>query len=386
MNPFKYGSIVDEKDFCNRKKEFTDLTQAIKNSERLFIYSERRLGKTSLIKYILKKLPRNQYISAYVDLWPTDGQQTFVSATAKAITESMATTVDSLLKVGKQFFGGLSPAVVVGEDGTPQIKFAVTPGESHFVELADILRVPGKIAQKEKRQVVIVFDEFQQILEYDDDNLVERTLRSCIQQESKVAYLFLGSRKHLIHKMVVDQSRPLYRAGGHYPIGPIKTEDWLPFIRQKFKSSNIKIDDEHIKTICAATGGHPFYTQNLCNVIWDLSISGKKFEEPLIKEAINLLLDRQSYAYTALWESFTLNQRRFLAGLAEAEKNIKVFSGEFINKNNLKSHSSVQKIIPKLLQRDIIDREGESFVILDRFFGIWISRLIKRPHDSLLLK
>jgi hypothetical protein len=42
-----------------------------------------------------------------------------------------------------------------------------------------------------------------------------------IQNHRQVGYLFLGSRKHLIQKMVLDRNRPLYRAGGHYPLGPI---------------------------------------------------------------------------------------------------------------------------------------------------------------------
>ena len=37
------------------------------------MYSERRLGKTSLIQAVLGQLPRS-YAAAYVDLWPTDGE------------------------------------------------------------------------------------------------------------------------------------------------------------------------------------------------------------------------------------------------------------------------------------------------------------------------
>jgi AAA+ ATPase superfamily predicted ATPase len=40
----------------------------MENSERLFLYSERRLGKTSLVLRVLKGLDREQYVAAYVDL------------------------------------------------------------------------------------------------------------------------------------------------------------------------------------------------------------------------------------------------------------------------------------------------------------------------------
>src|SRR5947209_2762069 len=40
-NPFQYGGIVEGPAFCNRKKELADLTAAIENSDKLFLYSER---------------------------------------------------------------------------------------------------------------------------------------------------------------------------------------------------------------------------------------------------------------------------------------------------------------------------------------------------------
>jgi hypothetical protein len=49
----------------------------------------------------LRQLPRGRYASAYIHLWPTDGELSFVSATARAITESMSSTVGKLLDMAK---------------------------------------------------------------------------------------------------------------------------------------------------------------------------------------------------------------------------------------------------------------------------------------------
>jgi len=46
-NPFEYGGVVSGKAFCNRKKEVADLLKSMENGEKLFVYSERRFGKTS---------------------------------------------------------------------------------------------------------------------------------------------------------------------------------------------------------------------------------------------------------------------------------------------------------------------------------------------------
>src|SRR6266566_2684023 len=49
-NPFEYGGVVSGEAFCNRQKELADLRRAMENAEKLFVFSERRYGKTSLVR------------------------------------------------------------------------------------------------------------------------------------------------------------------------------------------------------------------------------------------------------------------------------------------------------------------------------------------------
>ena len=377
INPFQYGGVVGKDAFCNRQKELADLVKAMKNSERLFVYSERRIGKTSLIRQALERLPKRQFLSAYIDLWPTDGEESFAIASAKAIAESMASTADRMLETARQFFGRLTPLISADAAGNPQISFEFARSGIKTPDLVEVLSAPGKIAAKRERRVVIVFDEFQRILEYSSD-LAERSLRTAIQNQKGVSYIFLGSRKHLIQEMFVDQSRPLYRAGGHYPLGPISAQDWLPFIRDRFRGSDKLISDSLIRSICQRTGGHPFYTQHLCHAIWEICETGSQVTEETIESATRLLLDRESYAYTALWESLAPNQRRFLMGIAGEPEGVKVFASDFLQRYNLRSPSNVQRAVEALLTRDVIDRSDGSYVIGDPFFKIWIMQAQSR--------
>ena len=73
-NPFEYGGVVSGDAFCNREKEIRDLLRAMENAEKLFVFSERRYGKTSLVRAALGRLPKKAYVCAYVDLWPTDSE------------------------------------------------------------------------------------------------------------------------------------------------------------------------------------------------------------------------------------------------------------------------------------------------------------------------
>ena len=370
-NPFEYGGVVSGEAFCNRKRELADLLRAMENGEKLFVFSERRYGKTSLVRAALRKLPRKNFISAYVDLWPTDSEATFVAAVARAITESMSSSVEKLMETAKKFFGNLSPSITVDDQGKPSLTFGLAKHARIEPIMEEVLETPGRIGSKGGPHVVVVMDEFQQMLEYGSDR-AERKLRSVIQNQRGVSYVFLGSRKHLIQKMVLDKNRPLYRAGGHYPLGPIAEKEWQPFIRQHFLAATKRIDERQIHEICEMTQGHPFYTQHLCHALWELCEPRKAVTREMIREAGKVLLDRESYAYTTLWESLTLPQKRFLKGLAAEPAGVKVFAGEFVSRHGLSSASNAQRAVEALLAKDVIDRDNGSYVISDRFFRLWI--------------
>ena len=95
----------------------------MESSEKLFLYSERRLGKTSLVQTALRALPKSGYAAAYVDLWPTDGEKSFAAATAEAIAASMSSTAGQLLEIATQFFSLFAPSVTTDSEGKPKVTF-----------------------------------------------------------------------------------------------------------------------------------------------------------------------------------------------------------------------------------------------------------------------
>ena len=372
-NPFRYGGVIGGDSFCNRRRERADLLRAMENGDKLFVYSERRMGKTSLVRMVLSRLPKRSYLGVYVDLWPTSDEESFVAALARGLAEAMGPSPEKVLGAARTFFGRLTPTLTLDSEGKTVVSFGMNRTAKVGPALDEVLAAPGRIAAAGKRKVVVVLDEFQQIMEYGGD-LVERRLRSVIQHQSDVSFLFLGSRKHLIQKMFLDGSRPLYRSAGHYPLGPIGADDWLPFIWERFHNARRKISDEQIHEIVRLTDGHPFYTQHLCHALWEIAEPGRAVADEQIARALGTLLDREAYAYTTLWESLTGNQRRFLEGLAQSTEPVQPFASEFLQRHRLGTASSAQRAVESLLSRDVIDRDGGSYAILDRFFRLWIQR------------
>ena len=66
MNPFRYGQVVNDQDFCPRPVMIRQLKAAIQSGQSLFARAERRIGKTSLIHETVRRMQR--YRMLYVDL------------------------------------------------------------------------------------------------------------------------------------------------------------------------------------------------------------------------------------------------------------------------------------------------------------------------------
>lgn len=374
MNPFTYGGVVGNDEFCNRTQELADLTETMKSSGRCFVYAERRMGKTSLVMRALDKLAKKDFIPVYVDLWPTDGSASFATATARAVTTAAETNTTKILELGKALFGRLRPSVSLDDSGQPKVEFGIDGRTATKSDLTEVLAAPEALAVRSGKKVVMVFDEFQQIAEYDSD-LPERQIRSSIQHHKNVAYLFLGSRKHLLQSMFLDQSRPLYRSAMHYPIGPIDTKHWQPFISKRFIVAKKSFPKPLIAELCERTQGHPFYTQHLCHVLWSMIPPGGSVEAAHLDQAVSELLRRESHAYVTLWETLTKNEQRFLRGLAGSELPPKPFSSDFTRKYGLRTASNAQRAAESLAASDVIEREASSYVISDRFLRLWISQI-----------
>ncbi len=373
-NPFIYGGTVTGDAFCNRTVELQDLKTFADNSNNIFIFGERRLGKTSLLNKLISKLPEDDYIPIYVDLWVCNTEESLVKVCAQAFTSVLEKASSKLLKKAKELFSSFSPSIVIDSEGNPQLVFNTVEYKKNDPVLEKVFDLPQIIADKyHEKQVVVIFDEFQQIRNMESDR-AERILRSTIQNHSDVSYFFCGSKKHIINDMFMNKKSPLFRSAGHYPIDVISTEHWLKYISHNFSATGRKVDDEMIKEILKITGNHPFYTQLLCHVLWEITESGEKAEVEMLEKAVALLLNREQYAYTTLWETLSLNVQRMLTAVAKEKDMTSPYSGNILKKYGIKTASTAQKAIEKLKSEEIIDISDEGiYFISDRFFSLWIS-------------
>ncbi|VAW16213.1 hypothetical protein MNBD_BACTEROID05-1096, partial [hydrothermal vent metagenome] len=358
QNPFAYGKEVSGENFWNREKEIKELCRDIVNGQNVIIFSQRRFGKTSLIKEVFNVCQRKGILTIYVDLYPVLAEEEFVCTYAKAVAETMLGTLEKQLKKVVGFFQKIQPSFSVGEDGNMVCNVAIN--KQDFVPaLEDVLASVERYAKSKNKKVAVCFDEFQQIGQFKTDR-IEKIMRSIIQKQKNVAYIFMGSKKHLIFDMFNNSHRPFYRSGKSFPLEKIEGKKLCSFIKDKFINSKKDIQDELIEKIVDICEGHPYYIQYLCHITWEKVEDKKRVLRSDLLDSLDLLLRREASTYEATWDLLTVKQRQVLKSLSKADVKEKIFSAGFLQKHNLGSASSLQRTLSSLIEKDLIDREGES--------------------------
>jgi AAA+ ATPase superfamily predicted ATPase len=376
-NPFVFGDIVKGEYFTNREDEIKEFTSDLSSGQNILLFSPRRYGKTSLILKVLDNLKKEDIIPIYVDLFRITSVHTFIKIYTAAITKATATKLDEAVQFLKTSFPSIVPKMVIKASEPMEFEFDFGTAKKDIGNiLDDLYDLPQRIASKRKKQIVVVFDEFQEISAL---NLpIERSLRAKIQHHDRVAYCFMGSKRHLLDELFSDKNKPLYRIAKPVPLGKIKSEKLKTFIHSRFKSIDITIDLNLIDEILKITACHSYYTQQLCHEIFNVYFS-KKEAQAITLEDIEIAKDKcisaQSYAYSTIWDSLAGKQKDLILALALNPK-ANIYSQEFLVEHELGTPATVQTAVKALEKKGLLDRANGSYSISDVFFVEWLKRKI----------
>lgn len=368
-NPFKYGEIVSKEYFTDRDKEIREITECIRAGQNIFIYSYRRMGKTSLIKKVLSLLSK-EVIPIYVDLQKSPTINHFVEVYSAAISQHFLDRKEKLRQVAS-FFKRVVPSFEIAEDGGWRASFdfsKTSAGVEHALD--EVIELPQKIANKYRKRVVVVFDEFQEIEQY-NGRVFEKRLRASIQHHNEVCYIFIGSKTHIILDMFSNPERAFYRSALVYPLGFIPDREMMEFICKRFEFTKKSISKELAGKIVKLSLCSPYHIQMLCFHIW--SNSGTTIKEKDIDKALDQIMQTQNELYYSWYDSLSMYQRAVILALSQ-EKGL--FSQDAILTYDLKNASTVQASIKALVRNNLIIKADKGYTIFDPFFELWIRKNI----------
>jgi len=375
-NPFVYGKVARGAAFADREAEIDELMADIASSQNVIIFSPRRYGKTSLILEVLDRIREQGLLVLYLDLFKVTSEEGFIAAYAKEIAGLHKGGIRSVLGKVKDLLPRLVPKVVVrSEKSGMEVEFEFDPRAEKTPLLDDLFEAVATVGEKSGKRAAVVFDEFQQIADWDPAGDVERQMRAHFQLHQNVSYVFMGSKRHLMGEIFQNKNRPFYRFGKHFPLEKIPRREFAEFIQRRFTETGFRADPEAIEEVLRVTEDHPYYTQLLCHILWDRGRERKEVTAEDVRRGLEEVLLREAHAFHDLWDMLAVKARRLLVALAKEEgSRVRLYSNNFLQKHNLGSASSIQRAVARLMEEEILEKVDGEYQYTDVFFKRWIRK------------
>jgi AAA+ ATPase superfamily predicted ATPase len=371
--PFRFGQVVSGDYFVGRAAELASLSIDLRTATNVVLISPRRFGKTSLVLRAVRELEAEGVLVAYVDLLRTPSKERFASHLAAAIYAGLLGRGAQALQRATEWFSQLRvrPKITLNQDGTPSFEFAggaPTPDVDATIE--HLLELPQAVARDRQRRVVLVFDEFQEVL--DLDPALPSLMRSVFQHQGEVAHVFLGSRQHLLRRVFADRHQPLYRLARPMALGPIDQTDFAPFIRERFAAGHAQITHDGLEALLALTGGHPNDTQELAHFAWVRAVAeGRPATRDSIERALTDVVSAESARFVVVWDNLSPLQRRALG--AVAQDGTRLYASEVRQRFQLGDPSGLQKALQRLGELELIEPvQRGAYRVPDLFLRAWL--------------
>lgn len=371
LNPFITRGYIPDECFCDREVETQRLTKSLVNGNDVVLFSPRRMGKTGLIGHVFeRKEIKDGYYTFFVDILHTTSLREFTFFLGKEVFKALQPVgrkvIDSLVGALKSLQGKITYDSVTG-----QPSFGISLGDIQRPEftLEEILNYLDNAG----KPCIVAIDEFQQITEYEDDNM-EAFLRGHIQRMKNCHFVFAGSKRSIMSAMFQSPARPFYKSADPLELKAIDKGVYSEFVVKKFSEYDKSVSKKTVEYVYDLFDGYTYYMQRTFNEAFASVERGGECSIDVISDSIDSILLMNEVQFAELMSGLTENQKRVLAAIASEVRIRKVNTADFISRHKLSTASVVNAAIRKLLKEDIITVDLKEYSIPDKFLWLWVNR------------
>ncbi len=354
--------------FCDREDELASLKRNLEGGNSTTLIALRRLGKTALIRHLFHHLG-DDHCKIYLDILPTESLGELLNQFTSAIAEAIPENSPPGKKIWT-FIRSLRPTVTYDAlQGTPVFSINATQDQSRQ-SIQDLLM----LLEKQSLPTLIAIDEFQQILNYPEEQ-TDAWLRSIIQKLTNVVFIFAGSQQHLMQELFANPQRPFFRSTQFLKIDKLPHATYRDFIIKKFSEYKKQILPAIVDEMLNWADHHTYYVQLLCNRTF--MASDRSIDSTCWKGEANRILKEQEFVFFSYREMLTGPQWGLLKALAKDVVVPHPTSADFISRHSLGNPATVLRSLKSLRKMELVYREteagGESYYgIYDVLFRRWI--------------
>lgn len=365
FNPFIIEGYRSPDFFCDRIEETALLIEHLTNQRNVTLIAKRRLGKSGLIHHCYNQpIIKENYYTFYIDIYDTKdfSELTFefgkcvfntLKSRGRRVWESLIASLKSL-RSGISFDINGNPEwnISMGEIQTPDI---LLDEIFYYLEHADM-------------PCIVAVDEFQVIADY-PEKTVEAALRKRIQNCGNVHFIYSGSKRHMMTEMFMTSSRPFYNSTAIMGMDAIERTAYYDFADSHLRKNGQSISVEAFNYLYDEFEGTTWNVQYALNVLYASRTTN--IEKSDIDKAIDVIIERNTFAYKGLLYQLSPKQKQVLYAVAAEGNARNIMSKNFLHKYKLTS-STVQSAVKVLLDRDFVTLDEGVYSVHDKFFERWL--------------
>jgi hypothetical protein len=367
-NPFLLVGYHSPGYFCDREQETARMLEAIQNQRNLTLYSIRRMGKTALIKHVFHHLPKSRHTTAlYVDLMPTNNFDDMAKRLAEAIVLKYGNPHKGISAKLQQLLSAIGAAISFDPmTGMPVVNLQYHGQNATEQSLQSLLA----FLADQKEQVVLAFDEFQQIAQYPATQ-PEAFLRTLVQEYNSLRFIFSGSHQGIMTAMFTHQGRPFYRSTQVIPLKPIDRQAYKAFIRHHFESSGKKVTEAATDNMLTWCKQQTYYVQLLCNRLF---ARYDEVNEGHLQTIWEEIIEEEEAIFHNYKNLLTQKQWDVLGGIAKEEPVKHPNAHDFLQRFRLGAASSVQSAVKALRDKQLLTWDENGYAVQDALLARWLQQ------------
>ena len=361
MKKFVVGKLVEEENLCNLSKERDAILQNINKGNNVVIYGPRNYGKTSLVKNVVLKRfvqTHKQAFIFFVDLFKVTDNQSLTLRLKAALEHAMADIplkkwTDEIKKFVSHMRPELSIDPVTGSANLSLKSIDIKSKQS----LDDIFSVLKNISQKKK--LVLVFDEFQDIVNLKSEQGVIRSFL----QDIDAPVIIMGSKSHLLGDIFLRPKEPFYQWGTTVNFLPIDYEIYHAYIDERMSQKRIRLGFETSKTLQDNMHRVPESINRVCAEMME-NYENVEIDQETVNHVIMGIIDTRQTQYEELLGYHSLREQIIMASVAKRGQLLQFNSVEYLSEIKM-NNKTVATTFKKLIDEGHIEKHNKAYRIND---------------------
>ena len=362
-NPFVYGKRVSGQTFFDRAKVKLDIRNVLDGGSNVLLYGPRRYGKSSLMGEVLSDIRAEGGFCAELNMMDIASLEDFVARFARVVYRELS-PVSGALNLVAGFLKRMSPSVGLDEDGRPELRISFSSGKATIDNLREVLMLPERLCG-DKRRMVIAIDEFQEVAELGMGAQFERTMRSVVEKQKNVSYVFLGSKTHILERMFASKSRPFYHSAQKFLLLRPPEDESAAFLMDRFSSVSMKLSRSLAEKMVRMVDNVPYYLQALGSWTFNAvrSRDATDVADVDIEEGFESLYAAERILLEDVFRAHPETQRLLMRALA-VEPACR-FDEAYRVRHGLKSTSTVNTALRRLIADSTVEKSNVGYRLGD---------------------